>query len=291
MQDYSEPHIQIEATWCVTNCASGTQEQCNFIVSKNVIPILIQLLDSPYPSLYEQAIWCIGNIAGDSVKSRDECLKEGACRKVVDIYWKLKSSNAEYAMKLIAQVKWTLSNLCRSKPAPDLKHVFCAVPALCDAIKTGNNEVSGIADSVWALVQITNMKTIGKISESGVVPYLVAMLNSNQVVIVNPTLRILGNITNGTDEDAQICIDAGLVEATLVNMSHTHKIIRMECCWILSNLAAGCTKHKEYIAKNEPILNKLMVLAIEDNKEVAKEALWCLCNLSKDSSVTIITTM
>lgn len=72
MQTESEPHMQIEATWCITNMASGTSEQTASLVDKGVIPILVQLLATKHVTLVEQAIWGIGNIAGDCVMFRDK---------------------------------------------------------------------------------------------------------------------------------------------------------------------------------------------------------------------------
>lgn len=43
MQDNSEPHMQVEATWCITNMASGSTEQTSSLVEKGVIPILVAL--------------------------------------------------------------------------------------------------------------------------------------------------------------------------------------------------------------------------------------------------------
>lgn len=59
---------------------------------------------------------------------------------------------------------------------------------------------------------MTNKWTINPIIESGVLPTLVKMLNSSQIIIINPTLRILGNITHGCDEDTQKVIDSGVLQ-------------------------------------------------------------------------------
>ena len=45
----------------------------------------MQLLNSPHIEVVEQAIWGLGNIAGDSHKIRDLVLEEGAIRPIADI--------------------------------------------------------------------------------------------------------------------------------------------------------------------------------------------------------------
>jgi importin subunit alpha-1 len=71
------PYLQMEATWALTNIASGTNTQCQSIVDKGGIPILIKLLSSPLETNVEQAVWGLGNIAGDSHYNRDIILKHG----------------------------------------------------------------------------------------------------------------------------------------------------------------------------------------------------------------------
>ena len=55
--------LQIEAAWCLTNIASGDQEQTKTVL--NAVPYLVQLLSSDDNALQEQAAWTLGNIAGD----------------------------------------------------------------------------------------------------------------------------------------------------------------------------------------------------------------------------------
>lgn len=41
------------------------------------MPIFIELLSSPYGDVQEQAVWALGNIAGDSPACRDHLLNSG----------------------------------------------------------------------------------------------------------------------------------------------------------------------------------------------------------------------
>lgn len=41
------------------------------MIDKGTINVLIELLNSPHIEVVEQAIWGLGNIAGDSTKIRD----------------------------------------------------------------------------------------------------------------------------------------------------------------------------------------------------------------------------
>ena len=60
------PHLQLESAWALTNVASGTSIQTQAIIDKGGIPLFVRLFENQYSIVSEQAVWAIGNIAGDS---------------------------------------------------------------------------------------------------------------------------------------------------------------------------------------------------------------------------------
>jgi hypothetical protein len=69
------PMLQFEAAWALTNIASTSRTK-DVANCENAVPSLVKLLYSPSGNVREQAIWCIGNIAGESVAFRDGILRE-----------------------------------------------------------------------------------------------------------------------------------------------------------------------------------------------------------------------
>jgi len=55
----------------LTNVASGNQQQTQLVVDLGLVTILITVLGSTNLEVVDQAVWALGNIAGDSSKLRD----------------------------------------------------------------------------------------------------------------------------------------------------------------------------------------------------------------------------
>lgn len=83
------PQLQLEATWALTNVASGTTIQCQSIIDKGGIPLFVELLKSSNMGIVEQAIWAIGNISSDCVFYRDTIIRSGGLVNLVEVTKKL----------------------------------------------------------------------------------------------------------------------------------------------------------------------------------------------------------
>ena len=70
------PGLQFEAAWALTNIASTTFT--HVVVEAGPIPSLVRLLECPHAEVREQAVWCLGNIAGDCPEFRDMILNARA---------------------------------------------------------------------------------------------------------------------------------------------------------------------------------------------------------------------
>ena len=159
------------------------------------MPHFINLLKSKNVNIAEQAVWALGNIAGDGAVARDIVIQHN----VVDGVLALVNDTAP--LSFLRNIVWLMSNLCRNKnPSPPFDQIKRLLPVLSHLLS--GNDIQVLADACWALSYVTDDENpkIQAVVETGAVRRLVALLGTDEPSIIVPALRTVGNIVTGTDQ-------------------------------------------------------------------------------------------
>jgi len=268
--------LQFEAAWALTNIASGASHQTSAVVKENAIPSFVRLLSCQVPEVVEQAVWALGNIAGDGPIYRDQVLKAGVVNPLTSL---INDQNA--SVPFLQNISWTMSNLCRNKnPPTEMVYIRAILPSLLKLIDYNDKQIR--ADSCWALSYITDgpNERIQMIIESGLVPKLLDMLcNVPDVILLTPVLRTVGNIVTGTDDQTEVMLQSGLLKPFPQLLRHHKPNIVKEAAWTLSNITAGTRDQIQMIIDTSLLADLIKILEVGDFK-AKKEATWAITNLT-----------
>lgn len=221
-----------------------------------------------------QAIWGLSNIVGGSILQRDAVLNG----QILPLIVSNVTPTAPFSM--LKSCSWCISNLCRGKPAPDFRLTLPALEPIVHLLVSQEDQRL-LIDAAWALYFLTDGggPKLNNIVATGVVPRVVSLIYSTNTKLSLPCVRIVGNITTGSDEETQAVVDAKGIDALKFAMQVPFTMLRKDACWTISNIAAGNPAQVAIVIEADiiPLVCKILR---EDELIVKSEAIWILTNLA-----------
>lgn len=261
----------LEAAWCLTNIATGDLEQTRALLP--ALPLLIAHLgEKSSVPVAEQCAWALGNVAGEGEEFRDILLAQGALLPLARLMLSNKASTARTAA-------WALSNLIKG-PKPKAVAELIKIDGIPEAIvrhmQKGDDELA--TEVAWVVVYLTALSEMhsGLLIKAALLPPLVARLTaSDQLSLITPVLRSIGNLVAGDNQKTEAVLAAGqgsVIGALIKCLESEHRTLKKEAAWAIANIAAGTLVHKQLIFSSgavSPLLHLLATATFDIRKEVA----------------------
>ncbi|OWF40977.1 importin subunit alpha-8-like isoform X2 [Mizuhopecten yessoensis] len=270
--------LQQEAAWCITNISAGTHQHA-VAIAKYVAPYLVTYLSSSVPVIQDQSAWALGNLAGDSKESCTMIQAQGVVLPLVQL---LQSPHPS----VVQSASFALSNMAKESQDIAREIVLAKALPLLQSLLVNTPENQGILTEVsWVLSYLAasgefseEMAGLGMLTQ--IVDILVQLVSTNPHIaqIVTPLLRCLGNMCSGPDEYTQMaCVNPALLQTLAAYLASSHRHIRKETLWVLSNMAGE--PHTCHTMIFGPLL-PVVLDQVAGAYDIKMEALYVLCNIA-----------
>lgn len=285
VQANEHPHLVFQGSWCLANLATGNKHQIQSMGDRGLFDVLPMLLNSVHDKIYEQGVWIVGNISADADIFRKKLysmdILHMLCTKILN--------SDDY--QIIKMTCWALSNLVRGKKIDENKDKEGIVP-LCKIIMNYENEEI-LSDALAGLADLMDNQYLGLIIEAKLPARLYTIAKRGVTDHLYTICQIMSHVSYGTYEQSMIVIQEGFLPILFDILSSTimSAPFKKEVLWIISNLTVGELDQIQAVLCNIERFNILMTLCKHDNKNVRREAIWSICNVTNNGDAEVLNSL
>ena len=234
--------------------------------------------------IIELAIWAFANCAND-IDLRERLYSTNILKFIA---FALTNVPVEENLQLFRTASWAYSNLTRkgvaSLQVPHFLAVldeYSPVKKMVDLLQVDDEEV--ILHSCWALSNLTQSCTeneIESVLHHGISPRIVELMMHPHLKIQWRSLRTVGNILSGDENEANAVLRCGALTHIKTLMDSESVQIRRTACFALSNVTAidDDALIEEALFSDSVTLTRLIRISREDILDIKREAVFALCN-------------
>jgi len=312
------PKLQLEALWVLTNMASSDNPRytAQIVTSGGIPPIIAVLQNSSYP-LQEQALWALGNIAGESAEMRDLLVSEDTClASLVTVSrqrFSAQCGSEEEFESMLRTLSWSVSNFCRHF---HLEKTHCRQLVEClyhllrqreeprqarqhlGAALSSDAEIE--TNIGWSFSYLTNDAMnphwddiLEMMKAHQITAKLIGFLDSAQLSTCTSNLRAIGNVLTGHDRFTANCVECGVLPKlfALLHRFHAESVNHgklKEVLWALSNITACEDTQATMAVVEDRSFSILMAIMKHSRTPIAAKALWTVSNATMCNDAQII---
>ncbi|CAD7953164.1 unnamed protein product [Amoebophrya sp. A120] len=292
MRVSTDPKLTLETAWAVTNIASGDSKFTRYVVEAGGIDAFLSILQSKQAlrqELCEQAVWGLGNIAGDGAQLRDQLVQkniipilQSICSGIIELPW--TETEKENNLK---NVLWVMTNCCRGKPAPEFAKIQPALTVFAEVVGRKMKDTLA-SEALWGIFYAIQGNVRADEGNVRLDAFLMAgQKDSSNGVLVEPNqlLRCLVAIIEPKMEP-EVSRDSGTpvwtgryVNGEPNDGSYT-KDIRIPALKALGELVSAEARQYTDVCLLSGILPAVLkMLRVIDHAQARKEGCWLVSNL------------
>ena len=274
----SEPHYQLEASWCLATLSSCQTRNLQATISDSLVKKTTTALCNPYKAIFEQAAWIIAKLSENSPKVKIMFLQSGCYEILID---KMQHGETLKEMKLAT---WALSNLIRGPKGMSRFQPICLKPMMRMVKKS--NDVEILHQLLTTIGDLFDHQWVVFFSSEGLLGRLAEIVKLSYKSILVPTIRILKHYSAAEESYTQELIDQGFVKVMfewLVSDAFD-KENKPDLLWILSNITIGPQNQKNAVFDSPQRWKILERFCYDQDVKISREAVYLMCNTTHQCS-------